>query len=126
MSFYIFFYLSRRKLSHLVVKGLGRIGSSGSQTDQSLLKTRLTSVLKKVGANHPFSVKSVSVFPAKNPVYEVELDTVDAVSAILRSFARFTSRHEPAKRPSELSGVSLFNSVTPGTRIRISLLRVRF
>ena len=117
-------YLSR-KLSHLVVKGLGRIGSSGSQSDQTLLRTRLTSVLQLVGASVEFSVVSVSVFPSgQSPVYEVELDSAGAVSAILRSFARFTRRHEPAKRPVDLADVTLYNSVTPGTRIRISLLRV--
>lgn len=108
-----------------MVKGLGRIGSSGSQADQSVLKSRLASVLGVVGADTDFSVVSVNVFPSgQSPVYEVELDSIGAVSAILRSFARFTRRHEPAKRLADLTGVSLYNSVTPGTRIWISLLRV--
>ena len=115
-----------RNLSHIIVKGLGRIGSTGSQNDRELLKSRLWSVLGLVGTQVAFTVINVNVFPSPtSPVYDVELDSSEAVSNILGTFTRYTRRHEPVARPQGLEGVSMYNSVTPGTRIRLSLLRVR-
>ena len=114
-----------RNLSHIIVKGLGRICSTGSQNDRELLKSRLWSVLGLVGTEIAFQVLNVNVFPSPtSPVYDVELDSAAAVGSILGTFTRYTRRHESVARPQGLDGVSLYNAVTPGTRIRLSLLRV--
>ena len=109
------------------MKGLGQVGSSGSQQDPRLLKSRLTSVLNAVGLKAPFSVKNVISYstPAA-PVYDVELDSFESVSSLLKEFYKFTRRRDPVPRPSELDHVSLYRSVTTGTRVRVSLLRVSF
>ena len=119
------FYFVSRNLSHIIVKGLGRIGSTGSQNDRELVKSRLWSVLGLVGTEVAFQVINVNVFPSgATPVYDVQLDSCEAVSSILGTFTKYTRRHEPVARPQGLEGVSLYNSVTVGTRIRLSLLRV--
>ena len=70
---------------------------------------------------------SVVTYSAKSaPVFNAELDSAEAVDAILREFSKFTRRSNPVKRPPELEDVALYHAVTPGTRIRISLLRVSF
>ena len=121
----LFFHLFRNR-AHIIVKGLGTIGSSGSQRNQDLLKTRLTSVLRLVDPDLEFTVKTVVVYSSRNPIYDVQLDSAEAVESLLRSFFRFTRQRDPAKRPVDLEGISLYHSVTPGTRIRTSLLRVRY
>ena len=116
-----------RNRGHLIVKGLGQIGSSGSQHDPRLLKNRLSSVLTLVGAPTPFSVANVVVYssPAA-PVYDVELDSFESVSSLLKEFTKYTRRRDPVARPPDLERVSLYRSVTTGTRVRISLLRVGY
>ena len=114
-----------RARTHVIVKGLGQIGS-GSR-DQSLLTTRLTAVLSNVGSELEFNIVKVNVFPPPNhPVYDVELETAESVDALLKAFSRFTRRYEPITRPSSLDGLSMYHSVTTGTRVRISLLRVSY
>ena len=111
--------------SHVIIKGIGRVGGSSARPDQNTLITRLTAVLEQVGATRPFSVLAVNVFPSPaSPVYDVQLDSVESVDSILISFSRFVRRQDPDARPAALDGVSMFHSVTTGTRIRLSLLRV--
>ena len=120
------FVKNSRNRSHLVVKGLGQVGSSGAQRDQVALRSRMTSVLQLVGIRTQFSVLNVVVFPsATSPVYDVEIEPVEAVDLLVREFFKFVRRQDPVRRPPELDRVSIHHSVTPGTRIRISLLRVR-
>ena len=113
-----------RHRSHVVVKGVGRVGSGGR--DMAPVKTRISAVLAEVGANRGFEILSVIVYGASHPVYNVELESEDSVRSILSAFSRFTRRHEPVTRPASLDGVGLYHAVTPGTRVRLSLLRVRF
>ena len=82
-------------------------------------------MLTAVGLRSPFSVVDVIVYPASQPVYDVELDYAKSVEFLVKEFFKFTRRKDPLVRPTELERVSLFHSVTAGTRIRISLLRVR-
>ena len=112
--------------SNLIVKGLGQVGSSGNQRNPEVLRGRLRSVLALVGAPVPFEVDDVVVYSAhsSHPVYNVKLSSAAAVDSILREFFNYTRRSNPVKRPAELDNVSLNHAVTPGTRIRISLLRV--
>ena len=115
-----------RTQCRLVVKGLGVVGSSGSQRNPDLLKARLTSVLSLVGAPEPFSITNVIVYPTRgSPVYDVELASVESVNSIIREFSKYTRRRDPVRRPAELDRVSIYHSVTPGTRVRVSLMRVR-
>ena len=114
-----------RQLNCIIVKGLGQVGSSGAQHSPDALKSRMSSVLRLVGGGLEFSVVGVVVYSARHsPIYNVELDSTAAVTSLLREFFKFTRRNNPVKRPPELESVSLHHSVTPGTRIRISLLRV--
>ena len=109
----------------MIVKGLGQVGSSsGSQRSPEVLRTRLKSVLDKIGVDEEFSVLNVILYPASSPVYDVELDSVVAVEALVRNFFKFTRRKDPVSRPPELDKVSVYHSVTTGTRIRLALLRV--
>ena len=110
-----------------MVKGLGQIGSSGSQRDPEVLKSRLASVLQLIGSSVPFAVTDVIAYPsASSPVYDVGLDSSVAVSSLVREFFKFTKRTNPTARPPELERVGVYHSVTTGTRVRISLLRVSF
>ena len=120
------FCLFSRTQCRLVVKGLGVVGSSGSQRNPDLLKARLMSVLSLIGSPTPFSIVNVLVYPTRgSPVYDVELSSVESVNALIREFSKYTRRRDPVRRPSELDRVSIYHSVTPGTRVRVSLLRVR-
>ena len=118
--------LSDRNKNHVIVKGLGQVGSSGSQRSPEVLQGRLKAVLSLIGVSLPFEVLSVVVYgpSSASPVYNVELDSVSAVDALLIEFFKFTRRSNPVKRPPELERVFLYHAVTPGTRIRISILRV--
>ena len=103
-----------------MVKGLG---PSGPQVS---LKSKLASILRLI-SDTEFEVTNVLTYASPSaPIYDVELDHATAVETILRSFYRFTRRRDPVKRPAELERVSVHHSVTPGTRVRISLLRVCF
>ena len=123
-SHYPLLFLSRNK-NRLIVKGLGQIGSSGSQRSPDVLRSRIESVLSLIGSA-AFQVKDVVVYSASSPspVYNVELDSIASVDSLLKEFFKFTRRSNPVKRPPELDKVFLYNAVTPGTRIRISILRV--
>ena len=122
-------FLFFRTRTHIVVKGLGPIGSSGSSSglsrNQEILRGRLTSVLSLFGSDFPFVVRNVIVFPpVASPVYDVELDTSGAVDALIRETFKFSRKQDPVKPPPELERITLYHSVTPATRIRIALLRV--
>ena len=107
----------------MIVKGLGRIDGSNSR-DQEGLRARVARVLGAIGSV-PVAVLKVVVYPPHSaPVYDCELSSAEAVSALVRDFYKFTRRRDPVRRPVELEGVSVYHSVTPGTRVRISLLRV--
>ena len=116
-------YAFSRNRTHLVVKGLP--GDSSHGPDQ--LRARLATLLQSINSTIGFSVLNVITYPsASTPVYDVELDSAAAVSSLIREFFKFTRRQDPVRRPPGLERVSIYNSVTPGTRIRISLLRVRW
>ena len=108
----------------VVVKGLGRIGSSGTPSDQAL-KSRLSSVLSLVSSELRINVKSVVCFPGAKPVYKVELGSAEVVRDLLFSFSCFTRQVDRVPFPPGLENVTVYHCVTPGTRIRISLLRVK-
>ena len=105
------------------MKGLS--GFSAIQRSPEALRSRFGSLLALIGAKVPFVVNNVIVFPGKGkPVYEVVLDSPAGVESLIQEYFKYTRRKDPITRPPELSGVSIYHSVTAGTRIRISLLRV--
>ena len=108
----------------MIVKGLGSV-LPGQTRDPDLLKSRLTSVLSLYGVPEFTVVSVISYPPPSNPVYDVTLGSADEVESILRESYKFSRRRDPVVRPPELKSVTLYHSVTPGTRVRISLLRVR-
>ena len=113
-----------RTSCRLVVKGLGVVGSSGAQRNPDLLKARLSSVLCLIGSPTPFTVVNVIVYLTRgSPVYDVELESAASVNSLLREFSKFTRRKDAVRRPAELDRVSIYHSVTPGTRVRVSLMR---
>ena len=118
----LFFILFSRTRSHVIVKGLGQVGGSGSQRDPQVLRARVSSVLARVGVRSPINVVNVVAYPAS--VYGVELDSAVTAASLIREFSKYTRRRDPIQRPSELDKISLYHSVTTGTRIRVSLLRV--
>ena len=105
------------------MKGLSAF--SAAQRSPEALRSRFASLLTLIGSNVPFVVNQVIVFPGKGrPVYEVVLDSSNGVESLVKEYFKYTRRKDPVSRPPELSGVSIFHSVTAGTRVRISLLRV--
>ena len=86
----------------------------------------MASLLALIDCTYPFVVKNVVVYPSRvSPVYEVVLDSSAAVEHLVKDFFKFTRRRDPVARPPELAKVSIHHSVTPGTRVRLALLRVR-
>ena len=65
------------------------------------------------------------MYSSSSPIYDVELDSADSVDQLLIASFRFSRKKDPVRRPPELENVSVYHAVTAGTRIRISLLRVR-
>ena len=118
------FFISRSR-NHIIIKGLKPEAGLVAQRNSPQLLAHLTLVLGAVGISSAFTVVSSITYSAgSSPVFDVELDSPASVDALLRGFYRFTRRSDPAQRPALLSGVSLYHAVTPGTRVRISLLRV--
>ena len=115
---------SLRTRCRIIIKGLGHVGSS-SQRSQETLKNRVTSVLSAVGSSAEFDVLDVFTYSSgSNPVYDAKLSSAEAVEIIIKEFYKFTRRRDPVRRPAELERVNLYHSITPGTRVRISILRV--
>ena len=73
-----------------------------------------------------FSQVRVRASGTRQPIYEVQLDDAESAVALRTSFSCFTRKHKPVACPPELEGVGVYNSVTLGTRVRISILRVGF
>ena len=118
------FSLFDRNRNRLVVKGVGPIVSN-AQRSQEVWKSHLVPVLRLIGPGVKFDIKSVIMYSPSNPVYDVELDSNKSVDAIFNASYRFVRRNDPIQKPTEIERISIFRSVTPATRVRISLLRVR-
>ena len=112
-----------RRLSSIVLKKLGRIGG-----DEARVRNRLGHILSKINPDLEFSISSVRTHGSGSgpPIYEVILDDADAADTLRKSFAKFTRKKNPVACPPELDEVAVYNSVTLATRVRISILRVRF
>ena len=100
---------------------MGKIGG-----DESQVKSRIRHILSTIDKKLKFSISEVRVHGTgpRPPIYEVVLDESESAKALRVSFSRFTRKKSPVSRPPELDGVELYNSITPATRVRISILRV--
>ena len=107
----------------VILRNVGKIGG-----DESKVKSRIRHILSTVDKKLTFSIAEVRVRGTgpRPPIYEVVLEDSETAEALRRSFSRFTRKRSPISRPPELDGVEIFNSVTPATRVRISVLRVSF
>ena len=100
---------------------MGKIGG-----DEGKVKSRIRHILSTIDKKVQFSVSEVRVHGSgpRPPIYEAVLGDSESADTLRKSFARFTRKRSPVPRPSELDGVEVYNSVTPATRVRISVLRV--
>ena len=110
----------------MIIKGIGPFGVAGSKPDSAYLIRKIAPILELVGSTTPFSVLAVSSLPSRGgpSVFDAQLDSNESVDSILIAFSRFVRRKDPVARPRGLEGVQLHHSVTVGTRVRISLMRV--
>ena len=112
-------------MSYIILKKVGKIGGDDRQ-----IRSRLKHVLKCIDKGVQFEVTDVRVrgtaSSSRPPIYEVCLDDAEAAEDLRRAFGRFTRKKNPVRRPPELDGVEVSNSVTLATRVRISVLRVSF
>ena len=116
------FFISRKQ-NCIILKKVGKIGG-----DDARVKSRLRHLLSCINPKVDFSISEVRVRGSSSlpPIYEVVLTEAEASEDLRLSFTRFTRKKNPVDRPPELDGVEIFNSVTPATRVRISILRVSF
>ena len=107
------------------MKKVGKIGGDDRQ-----IRSRLKHVLSCIDKGVKFEITDVKVrgtaSSSRPPIYEVCLDDVEAAEDLRKAFGRFTRKRNPVRCPPELEGVGVLNSVTLATRVRISVLRVRF
>ena len=117
----IIVFIFSSKLNCIILKKVGKIGGDDKQ-----VKNRIRHIISTIDRKIGFSVSEVRVFGAgpRPPIYEVVLGDSESADALRKSFARYTRKRSPVTRPPELDGVEVYNSVTPATRVRISILRV--
>ena len=110
-----------RKMNCVILRKVGKIGG-----DESQVKSRIRHILSTIDKKLTLSIAEVRVRGTgpRPPIYEVVLEDSETAEALRKSFSRFTRKRSPISRPPELDGVEIFNSVTPATRVRISVLRV--
>jgi len=109
--------LNRSYESRVVFHGLPcLVGLSRPELRDAAFK-RLTDVLKELFPTSTYTLISASYFDSERPVYEGSFSSVSEAAALRRDFG---------KRPAaarKATGYRLLNSVTPGTRVRLSILR---
>ena len=110
-----------RKMNCIILKKIGKVGG-----DENQVKSRVRHILSTIDRKLQFSISEVRVLGSgpRPPIYEVVLGDSESAEALRKSFSRFTRKKSPVARPPELDGVEVYNSATPATRVRISILRV--
>ena len=106
-----------------MLKKIGKIGGDDRQ-----VRSRLKHVLTCIDKSIKFEIEDVRVLGSNSssqpPIYEIRLDSAEVAWSLRTAFSRFTRKKNPVRRPPELDGVEVYNSVTLATRVRISVLRV--
>ena len=123
LVFFFFFFSFYSKQCFIVLKKIGKIGGDDRQ-----VRSRLKHVLTCIDKSIKFEIEDVRVLGSNSssqpPIYEIRLDSAEVAWSLRTAFSRFTRKKNPVRRPPELDGVEVYNSVTLATRVRISVLRV--
>ena len=111
--------VNESKLSRIVVHGLPRVNGPTRDAVRGKASEAALNRLKELFPRREFTFTYVDYFDAPKPVYELTLSNQDAAEQIRKEFGRRTIDERRA------SGISILNWVTPATRVRISILKVR-
>jgi len=111
--------VNRAAENKIVVHGLDRLHGAGHAELRSAAFAKLTATFADLFPNlrGKYSVVSASYYDSERPVYEATLGSPAESSELRRSFGK---RSFAARRA---TGLKLLNSVTPGTRVRLSIMR---
>jgi len=106
--------------ARVVVHGIEtRIATSDADARSSAIVKSVSDVFNRIfGEGHGYEIVSGSYFDAKRPIYEVTLSSVEQSRLCRSSFAR---RPLPQRKA---FGIRLTNSLTPASRVRVSILQV--
>jgi len=109
--------LNRACENRLVVHGLARLSADTRQELRAAAFTKLSEVLARTFPGVKYTLISTSYFDSEYPVYEGTLASVSESTELRRIFGKksFAAR--------KASGLKILNSVTPATRVRISILK---
>lgn len=121
MWFRVFFVFCCSKENCIILKNVGKIGGESDR-----VRSRLRHILSCVDKGVDFRISDVRVRGSATmpPIYEIVLEDEESAGDLRKAFKRFSRPKNPVRRPAELEGVAIFNSVTLATRVRISILRV--
>jgi len=102
--------------NRIVVHGLSKLTTQSRPEQQAEAQKRLTGLFTQLFGACPAIVRA-SYFDSDKPVYEATLSSSSEASKLRREFGKmpFADRRK--------SGVRLVNSVTPATRVRLSILK---
>jgi len=110
---------NRSSENKIVVHGLPRLSGTNFAELRSAAHAKLTETFAQLFPTHAgkYTIVSASYFDSDHPVYEATLGSVSESADLRRSFGKrsFAAR--------KASGLRVLNSVTPGTRVRLSILR---
>jgi len=111
--------VNRANESKIVVHGLPRITLPTRPEVRDLAQKNLVALFAKLFGQVPESLTIVrtSYFDAEKPVYEATMTSDTEAGRLRRLFGKKSFSERRA------SGVRLVNSVTPSTRVRLSILR---
>jgi len=109
--------INRANENRIVVHGLPRLSGDTRAQLKSAAFTKLTEVLSQTFPNIKYTLIAASYFDSEYPVYEGTLASVAEASELRRVFGKqsFAAR--------KASGLRILNSVTPATRVRLSILK---
>jgi len=111
--------LNRASENRVVLHGLPRLTGGNRQELRAAAFKKLGEVLSTTFPNlaGKFTLTSASYFDSEFPVYEGTLGSVSEATDLCRSFGKRSIASRKA------SGLKVLNSVTPATRVRLSILR---
>lgn len=114
-----------RNESFFMIRGLPRLPKMDPKEWQTRAKSDVSGVLRRLDLDHPILfIQNVSG-RGKEPVmhYKVRMQTSEIARAIRDKFSSFFHDGKDS-RPSELTGISVRNCVTPATLGRIAILQL--
>ena len=105
--------------NRVVFHGLPSIAFDSREALQPAAIKNIKDCLSKVFGSYEIDVQHVLYFGSDRPVYEAILPTSSASAALRQKFGKL-----PLKRRQDLK-IRISNSITPGTRVRLAIFRVR-